>query len=239
MEKTSKKPFYRRLGNMVTWQETIIAGVVRFYITQTPPCSLQKTQVQVLLSATFLWFKGCLRTWNEKANDKPTTSLLGEGKSDSYENGKELQSLQWRKTFPGSSTAPMAEPLMHCLPNREHFREGSGSTAQQPWAFPFRLGSSLLTREKRAAHKMWIEDGLTGIPSDDKASWLHPFDRPSFSAYHAKSKYPSVNWRTCSISDLIVLNIASSLQINGNISHVPMEFLGVYEAVRYCCICNR
>lgn len=54
-------------------------------------------------------------------------------------------------------------------------------------------------------------------PLADKASWLHPFDRPSFSAYHAKSKYPSVSWRTCSISDLIVLNIASSLQINGSI----------------------
>lgn len=131
--------------------------------------------------------------------------------------GKNCTAQQWRKPFTRSSPAPMAELFMHCLPNMEHFREGSGSPAQQPRAFSCTLGSSLLTRKRAsAAHKMWIEDSLTVIPLADKASWLHPFDRPSFSAYHAKSKN-SVNWKTCSISDLIVLNIASSLQINGNI----------------------
>lgn len=46
--------------------------------------------------------------------------------------GKNWTAQQRRNPFTHSSPAPTAEPLMQCLPNTEHFREGSGSTAQQP-----------------------------------------------------------------------------------------------------------
>lgn len=125
-----------------------------------------------------------------------------------------------KKAFHMLRPAPMAEPVMHGLPNTEHFREGSGSTAQQPWAFPHTLGSTVCWQGRKEPQQFTkCEQGMASLAS----AWLtrqpcctHLTD-PVSQVYHAKLKCPSVNWRTCSISDLIVLNIASSLQINGNI----------------------
>lgn len=65
------------------------------------------------------------------------------GKEDviAIKNGKELHSPAMKKAFQMLLPAPMAEPFMHCLPNTEHFRGGSGSTAKQPRVFPCTLGS--------------------------------------------------------------------------------------------------
>lgn len=151
----------------------------------------------------------------------PPFLFSGKDNLISMRTGKNCIAQHGRKPFTCSSPAPHGRTFHAPAAQHRAFQRGQQqqhSTAAM--SLPPHTGDhSLLTRKKRAsaAHKMWTGDGLTGIPLADKASWLHPFDRPSFSAYHAKSKYPSVNWRTCSISDLIVLNIASSLQINGNI----------------------
>lgn len=105
--------------------------------------------------------------------------------------GKNCTAQQWRKPFKRSSLLPWQNLSCTACPTQSI---SEGAVAAQHSSQESSLAHwevcSLLSRNKRASaiHKMWTEDSFAVIPLADKASWVHPFDRPSFSAYHAKSK---------------------------------------------------
>lgn len=190
--------------------------MVRYYNIMWPlPCTLQKHRFKSFPVLHFYDLKVVQESEMRRQMTDPPFLFWGNENLIPKRMGKNCSAL--KKAFHMLLPAPMAEPFMHCLPNMEHFWEGTGSTAAT--SLPSHTGSPVCWQGRKEPQQLpkWERGRPQWHPLADKASWLHPFDRPSFSAYHAKSKYPSVSWRTCSISDLIVLNIASSLQINGNI----------------------
>lgn len=123
----------------------------------------------------------------------PPFLFSGKDNLMSMRTGKNCIAQHGRKPFTCSSPAPMAEPFMHRLPNTEHFREGSSSsTAQQPWAFPHTLGTTVCWQGRKEPQQLTkCEQGTVSLASPwltRQAGCTHLTD--------PVSQHTMLNWNT-------------------------------------------
>lgn len=139
------------------------------------------------------------------------------------ESGKEMYSTTPKKAFQIHKLLPCSHArILSALPAQHlAFQGEQWQHSKIVLSVPFHAAEqNLLTREKTASsvHKTWIGDSLIGIPTrlTRQAHYTNLTD-PVSQHTVLNQKDLTANRRTRSISNLIVLNIASSLQINGNI----------------------
>ena len=161
--------------------------------------------------------------------------------------GKRCTAQHWRKPF---SRIHMLLPCSHArilsaLPAQHlAFQRGQWQHSKTVPSVPFHTAvRTVCWGGRKQPHQFTKhEQGTASLASAWLTRQAHCTHLTDPVSRHTvlNQKDPTANRRTHSISNLIVLNIASSLQTNGNIkprsTGIP---LSLWSRVRYGCICNR
>lgn len=158
--------------------------------------------------------------------------------------GKRCTAQNWRKPFSRiHMLLPCQNPFCTTCPTPSISERAVAAQQNSPeCSLPHCWAHNLLTRENTASSVNKPRMGTALLASTWLTRQAHCTHLTDPVSQHTmlNQKDPTGNRRTCSISNFIVLNVASSLQRNGNIkSHSTGIPPSLWSRVGYCCICNR